>query len=882
MDSFGDQVSSAELIEALRSKDSRDPVTIRIIRCRDILARVSPRFSVGHVAHDLMKLLKACVTLPNHESKDAVRLMEILSERFSSSFRPGAKDIIGLIESSKQAEGDWMLGNLLKLLRMALRNQLGNPKNTFLTITDEFLPMIGDLPLGTLNISVIHDIIGTMFLSPANLECVYGYIRSLNMEETIPGETSGKKRRSIDSGASESYVSHLFLGVGSNVFAAKIVLSEFVGRRHKSCDHDDDFSMFSFLLKNLGLEGQIELWNHMASTLRIYRLRDEHCQKHQMALIELLKTVTDDSVEQRLSWLGLETVLAIDPWNLMDNVLAEIFKRLPSDSVECSSCLLTLFRTFAVKGSFSELVSKFLQLNDQSFSFLKDKRLINEISGVDLVDTLELLLKNTSGQSICEPLLEAAIGRIPDHLMPRACEVFSSSLSVCMNSFSEAKKWDRARIAIFMIRLVDALRIVSVSQSLPLQTNKDLELIEQSLELIARKCPSLRGASLIRLATLLHTQVSVSDILDCPGGAGHICDFIGSSFTNAFAVAHRLSSDAQWDSVRKEISHSLGSHVNMLKSFPEQLVSDSLFKRDQKDNSVLLGDDSNVIGSLLLKSKDMISRHGRLVFSPVPLRRSWFPEEVLALELAWANQAGNSEVVETLLKEAHNLEALYGLTVVIEELKRNKELHLGDGNLFEKLGSHPLVAQARLILALSGTQFVSDDMLVSISTDLLINDIRDRPAVDLAYYCLSQALTSGTDRRRIRIPWWANKMHVIVVAIRGLVGSCISGIDEETQKEASQYVARLWKIIADSVTSEKIFKISKSMATLAGEYIRLSGKICNGECASVLDRGCCQLLSKLTDEERNYLHALLGKTDRETLKRIVEMLERNYKYKGKV
>ncbi len=125
-------------------------------------------------------------------------------------------------------------------------------------------------------------------------------------------------------------------------------------------------------------------------------------------------------------------------------------------------------------------------------------------------------------------------------------------------------------------------------------------------------------------------------------------------------------------------------------------------------------------------------------------------------------------------------------------------------------------------------------------------------------------------------------MHSVLIAVRGLIGSCISGSDDVAQMDAAQYVVRVWKTIVDSVSSEKLYRISKSVALLAGEYIRLLSKITNSECASILDRGCCVLLNKLNETERKYLHAILGKNDRESLKRLVELLERSFKYKGKV
>jgi hypothetical protein len=428
-----------------------------------------------------------------------------------------------------------------------------------------------------------------------------------------------------------------------------------------------------------------------------------------------------------------------------------------------------------------------------------------------------------------------------------------------------------------LIVLIDGLRKVSLSQTLPFHQPFSLDTIESTLSMIAQKDSRSRAAALIRLALICSTDVSVGELLSCPNASIHITEFISDNFVNAFAVVNKFKSDPNWEELRPILPVSSAT----FKSFPEELVRTEWYPKLSRSKKSSLEYDE--IDNLLGKTKMIINNFPRLIFTPVNLRRSDFPDEILGIELAWSNQASRaSEILTRLTGQEPALEAVYGLIVMAEEARRNKVEF--DHEFVLKIAAKdtvPLLARARALLAIPQTQKEHLDMMVQISTDLLAQDLRDKPCIDTAYFCLMQALVAGVDRRRIRIPWWAAKMHIIMVALRGLIGSCISGIDHEAQKEAALYVARIWKCIVDSVSSEKLFKISKSVAVIAGDYIRLSGKVTNAECAAILERGCCVLLDKLADSEKNFLHAMLGKTDREALKRIVDLLEKNFKYKGK-
>ena len=339
------------------------------------------------------------------------------------------------------------------------------------------------------------------------------------------------------------------------------------------------------------------------------------------------------------------------------------------------------------------------------------------------------------------------------------------------------------------------------------------------------------------------------------------------------------------------------AHETNFKAFPETLVHKSMYKKTTADAGE---SNEGEVETLLSKTDALLLKFPRVAFTPISLRRNAFPAEIVSLELAWANKL-NSDTIAALVEIACSdtesarakSVAVYGLCVILEEAKRNKALVsvLAAAkqlrSVVESTHLLGLLLQSRFVLALHGVVpeievSQTSELLAMLSHELLSGDIRDRPAVDAAYFALFQALVTGTDRRRVRIPWWCNKMPVVLLAIRGLIGSSISGCDEETKLEAAHYVARLWTTIIDSLSAEKFHRLSKSIPILAGEYIRLSSKIANADAAAALDKGCCALLDKLSEQERQFLHAMLGKTDRETLRRLVQLLDRSFKYKGKI
>jgi hypothetical protein len=873
MDALEDQIKALELANALSPKTSASVLNQRLIRVVEIIRTVSSKFSVLLIGSDLLKFVAACSQLNEEDSTALGNLVELLISRFGSSFRPGAKDCLNIFVAAKQTNATWCYPALLKLLNFALRNQLSNPKNVFLIVSDDFLPHVRDLDEPTLVgiTPALHSIVSAMFQSSANVEGLSSYLRSL--QSATPPETAaiGKKRKADDA-VHISYSAHLFTGVGQSQILAKIVLSEFA-QRLRSTDDDDDFLLFSRVLDCLSFDGQIELWKHMSSELRIYRLRAESGEKHREALSALLTKVTGSDISAATAWKGLGAVVEIDPWNFMESVLPEILNRLPSDLSECQDCLLTLFRTFAVKGSLADLVTQILEFGKSreiqiNPEFVKRVSFKKELAGVDLVKTLETLFAADNSEFagiFSEALLVNCLEKVPENYLKNVTELLVSRLDNLVGKFQESKKSARAGIARSMICIVDGLGVVSIAHSLPLSSFDDNAVgkkIEEALSSVARKCSDFRGAALLRLAFLCNTEVGVSDIMGSQDGMKHMVEFVGENASTARAVWTKFRAESEWKNVSE---------------FPMKLIDQFVSNDSGKPKSgTVVIDEVDPISALLKKSRELLAQFPREIFTPVNLRPSSFPSEILALELAWSNQ---TKAAKQIIDSLDSLEAVYAITVLVEELRRNKKdvSELVTEDVWRKVESFHLLAQARFALALTGTKILPVEQLVSLSTDLLLQETRDRPAVDCAYFCLLQAVLTGTDKRKIRVPWWANKMHAILLAIRGLIGSSISGTEV-----AAMYVARIWKTIVDSVSCEKIFRISKSVVSMAAEYIRLSAKITDSEAVRVLDRGCCLLLNKLSEQERKYLHALLGKTDREILKRIIELQVRDFKYKGKV
>jgi hypothetical protein len=882
-----------EIDRTLRGRDSPSNMVGSLERIVCILERVPDGFSVGYLSSELMKLLMSCV--PLEQPTDGVAsLLRLLTSRFRSSFRPGGKEVMSLIKSTTPSGFRSLFPRLLELFINSVRNLLSNPKSAFLLLSDEFLPFVAqvDSEIIAENIRALHSAVSMMFTSTANIECLSSLLRSEAQDVRIENDCIRKKRR-MSSTSEDVYVSRLFSGLRGNYTTAKIVLSEYVGSGRRS-DDGDDFKLFMKLLSCLDLHGRISLWKHMANDLRMYRVRDESADLHKSSLLRIFEEGTAESCDDKTFWFCAQVVLEIDPWNFMDAIMEKLAFRLPDNSVEFSSCMCVLFGTFAVKGSFCEIASKMCDIStDKSYlnsaRFLIDSDALKNISGMDLTETIRKLVdtiidsgepegKRACAQVLLEPLLEAALHKVPENLREDLADSLQTSLSTLIGQFKEDKK-RRSALSRLMIYLVDALRVVHIAHTFPLVTTENttskMQVMEAALDLIARKSSDYRPAALVRLTMLFGTEASISEI-----GMEAISEFIGSNPTNAYAVVFRFKTDPDWPEFVR-----FGSRP--IKAFPEQLMDPSVRPRkyEGKEKALIpVIESDDPIGALLVKSKQLMAQYPREIYTPVSVRRVSSRSDILSLEFAWANQLSDLKMsVNRLIGMIERPEALYGLTVLIEECRREKRPYLDflDDTILSKARLHISLAQARFFAALSNTPLVTGEMLIQISTDILSQDSRDRPAVDAAFWCLLQGILTGVYKGRVRLPWWTSKMHTILVAVRGLLGSCISGDSEETQKEAARYVARIWKTLVDSVATEKMFRISKSVLAFAGDFIRLSHKITNGESLAILERGCCVLLNKLQTEEKQHLHALLGKIDREILKRIVELLERDFKYRGK-
>ena len=884
-----DQVISSELGRLLKLKNASQDALDRYQAVLKLLQATSSRFSLQHMSHDVFKFLCSTVEFGPDFEETVRGIVDLLVRKFQTSFRPSTKDVLDAVSTATDRAALWIIPDLLQLLNLSLRNSQGNPKNVYQYVTDSFLPLARRWSddFVSANRTSIQSIIGMIFQANANITCLNGYLMS---SPQYSEATEKSRKRKSDGNVQDSYVSHLFSETGSTAWIAELALTEYVQRLRQSTTTDsrEDFLCFKKFLNQLDLAGQTRLWAHMSSELRMYRLRDETSGEHKQALREYFNSLALPGIDTALRWKGLETTLLVDPVNFTDLVLDETIRLLSSgeSTDDSQSCLRAVFRTFAVKGSLSELLGRFLNASSEhnilaSVDLKKSvftSQLGNEISGMDLVTSLEVLISSASDCAlwILGPLVIACMHRVPEHLLPKTSALLESGIDkIAKSRFLDAKKSDREYISKLMIVMIDGLRKVSLSHTLPFQ-QPPLDTIEGTLSMIAQKDSRSRAGALVRLALICSTDVSVAELLACYNASAHITEFISDNFVNAFAVVNKFKTDPDWEQLRSILPVT----STTFKSFPEELVGAEWYPKSVKRIDSMEMDE---IDSLLGKSKMIIDKFPRLIFTPVNLRRSDFPDEILGIELAWSNQASRaSDVLARLTGQESTLESVYGLIVMAEEARRNKTEFEYDS--VSKIASNetvPLLARARALLAVPQTQREHLDMMVQVSTDLLAQDLRDKPCIDTAYFCSMQALMAGVDRRRIRIPWWASKMHIVMVALRGLIGSCISGTDQEAQKEAAFYVARVWKCIVDSVSSEKLFKISKSVAVIAGDYIRLSGKVTNAECAAILERGCCVLLDKLSDSEKNFLHAMLGKTDRETLKRIVDLLDKNFKYKGK-
>ena len=960
MDIIDDQCQADKLRTLLRQRNPVENPSIANEAIISILSSVSATFSISYVSYDLMKWFKTVVSQPATELQNLTRIIALVTSKYALSFRPNPKDIIEIIKALISADASWAIGQFIVLLQSALRSQQGNPKNNFLTVSDELIPVISGLSadLISANLPAIQAVVTVMFASSANMACVSAYLsargQAASQSSDMANATNGKKRKGSVSGGNEVYVSHLFEKLGLNYRIAKLVLAEYIARKRR-ISHDnasapavtpgeamsvvsgfpvesddtnskEEFQFFSEVLSRCqSVEAQIELWALM-SDLRIYKLRDDFSDEHKSALKAFLDTLVDPGIDAGDRWRGLGTVLSIDPVNFTDEVCELVWTHLRQDEEQASAdmyeCLFTLFRTFAIKGSVTEVVKRVVEASAGSPSLfrnvqtthlfrLHNDELVKLISGPDLLESigyLSPLLDGPDGEcarQLMLPLVECGCGHIPENLLAITTSLLTANLEVLIAMYSSVKKSQRGSLSALVLATVDGIRKTAFAWAVPTlgydkETGTETALVERSLTVVAKKDPSKRCSALIRLSLLCNVDVSVDDLLACDNAEDQVTSFVSDNFLNCFALIARFRQDdsfARLDSIMATCVTD-----SNYKALPDSIVPKHFFDRPSAEGmAVDTPSTGTEMDSLIAKSAEIVfEQFPRVVFTPVSLRRSSFPSAVLAVEASWANQ-GNADAIAQLVarvldtkdvSQRGSLAALHGLTVVAEEVRRNQKsphtILKPDlmNQVLEAMHTMPLLAQSRFVLAVHGMSGMDNkttsELLVAIAHELLTADTRDRPAIDAAYFCLFQGLVTGKDRRKVRIPWWSNKMSTIIVAVRGLVGCCLTAVDEECKLEAAHYIVRIWKTIIEGLSSEKFYRISKSIPTLVGEYIRLSGRITNAECASVLDRGCCVLMDKLAESEKQYLHAMLGRNDREALKRINDLLERNFKYTGKI
>lgn len=926
MDFLTNQARADELKAVVKAR-----VVASSVRTVSGILRSCPTdFSLATLTYDMMKFVKSISTVEEVPREDLSELILLLTTKYALTFRPSPKKVIEIIKTVIKRSSAACVTQFLDLLHSCLRTQQGNPKNNFLTVAHDFVPVASELSPSDIdaNRDAIKRALSAMFQSAANMMCVSQYLSSRPEESTAA--TTGKKRKSAGQ-SNEIYVSHLFEKMNSNFRISKLVLEEFISRKRRETtqtsttdeastpaptDQIGDKDEFLFFLQLLNrassVEAKIELWKCMSS-LRIYKLRDDFGDEHKSELRKFLAESIDNSIPEELQWRALGTVLSIDPVNFTEEVLMRIWdllKRSKQASGDMSECLAGLFRSFAVKGSLSDLVrviceqsessgTNLMESVDVSALFRDHSEVRSAVSAADLIDSLSFLLpqaaENDCARSLAIPLIEHGCGRLPENLLAKTAELLSGHLSEVCEKFSEAKKSKRHQLSALILAAVDGLRKVRIAWSFPQLisgASEETPVIEQSLTLVAKKDSSNRCAALVRLAVVFGVNVSVSDLIGCANADDHILTFIDGSAANARCLVFRFASDPDFSALVKKISKCVTPQN--FRAFPDTVVPEGFFSSAAKRNDATEALKDSDLETLILRSGQIVSEFPRMVYTPISLRRNTFPSDIIAVESAWSNRA-DSETITTLVKAftaAPSEPVMYSLSVVLEEVRRSHKQPQTIvkpeivESVLQRISDLSLLAQTRFVLAVHGlvgldTKLTSE-LLVSLSYELLINDTRDRPAVDAAYFCLFQGLVTGKDRRKIRLPWWSNKMITIIVAIRGLLGCCISATDEGAKVEAAHYVVRVWRTLIDGLSAEKFYRISKSVPTLVGEYIRLSGRITSADCASVLDRGCCAILDKLSDSEKQYLHAMLGKDDRETLKRLNELLERNYKYKGKI
>ena len=444
-----------------------------------------------------------------------------------------------------------------------------------------------------------------------------------------------------------------------------------------------------------------------------------------------------------------------------------------------------------------------------------------EISPIDYVSTMEILMNENRHTLLISLLENKSLETIGSNLRPNIVLLIETKLK-------ELKKPQKH--SLLVLALIDAHYVVHVAWTVWPQECDDLIL--NCLRQIANQDSENRAAALIRLVLFNSEPVTHDELVDCVNGNEVLADSMLNP-RNKSCLMH---------------------HVEGLVPIIEERAE------EPKTKKMKIGE----IETLLKKTEAIIEKFGRDIFVPPILRKNDFPLDVLAIESVWESFTGDLNG----LPQTQSL--VYGLSVRMEHKTAYTETI--------SVETVPLLLQARFLLAQHGMKPSKDsgEALVVLAGELMGGE-RDLPAIETTYFCLFTGITTERDKRKVRLPWWTCKVHLLIPGMRGLLGACINGI--ECRTESATYLVRIWKTLADSFSREKKFRFNKSIPIICGEYIRLSHQV--GECSKILDKGCALLIEKLEHDEVNFFHAMLGKTDREVLKRINLLLETNFKYTGR-
>jgi hypothetical protein len=824
----------------------------------DILRRTPDGFSLATLTHEIVQFLKCSTDGDDSALSSAIDLIGLLVKRFGSSFRPQARDVMSMLVALGRREHPTssVLEAYIQLLHYSIRNQMGNPRIVFTLIATEFLPWVSTMG-GLVSLKSVSVVLRQLFSAPSNRQCLVAYVKSGVSDKSE--ESIGRKRKS-EGRSGDVYVSSLFESLRGcdSVSVFQILLREF-----SSAESTSGFLFFKHLMNTVTNDMiRISLWREIAA-LRIYQFRGDQSEDHRKELVTFFETTTP-------SWELIEAVLEIDPIYFTDKAIEMTFSLLPETTTTTESstrCLSSLFGVHARKGLLSVFVQSVIEQNDIFISQdLNEivRSVINDVSPQDLVGVFQSLIARIGSEITVIRLLagfvEFGTTRLTENFFSRATDLFVAGIE---SAVRVSEKNARNHIATLVISLVDGLRNVYLSQLPPMQAaeSRVVETIEHGLNWVAAKS-SRRCDALIRLAGLCNVSVSADDIRACTGWSECVSAFTSGpeGFMNRIGLSERIPG----------------------------LVPSIVDTRPDADTKSI---DFSTIESVISGVDNCMHLHSEVIFTPPSLRGASFPREVTQLEAAIGTLATDAvKCVEARLN-THPTSSLYIIAVALEALKRgsdkpkntlpNELLSTVMNGLFAYNIPKPLIA--RLVLAVHPYHTFTTAILLQVSLDL-VGGTRDQVTVDCAYFALFQALSTGRDKRRVRLPWWTSQMFFVIACVRGLVGACIDAVTDEVKVASAHYVVRVWKLISESFATVKMEKVSKSLILLLAEYVRFgSGRITHAQCLHILDRGACALIGKLTKDEREHCMALLGNSlEKESLRRINEVYEKKFKFTGKV